>query len=123
MRADFTAMHCENIALLPHEILITDAMDHKERLMEVHTFQRFFTYQIPTSEDHDMNVVKTRFDPTDHHASQLGSISSTNDMVLRLRAQYRTQHADYVDQGMKVSVIEEATGTVVVDGSTEDHDE
>ena len=42
---------------------------------------------------------------------------------MRLRASLHSSEMDYVSQSMKVSVIEEATGKVIIDGDTEDDDE
>ena len=50
-------MHCDDVALMPKTIVPTRARDSKDRLLEIHTFQRFFTYQIPTKEDGRTNVV------------------------------------------------------------------
>ena len=44
-------------------------------------------------------------------------------MILRLRASLRSQRMDYTDQGMRVSVIEEKSGNVIVDASSEEMDE
>ena len=44
-------------------------------------------------------------------------------MVLRLRASFRAASMDYLEQSMRVSVIEEASGQVILDGTTEDSDE
>lgn len=43
--------------------------------------------------------------------------------MFRLRATLRSANMDSSDQGMRVKLAEEATGTVVVDASTEDYDE
>lgn len=43
--------------------------------------------------------------------------------MFRLRASLRSANMDSTDQGMRVKLVEEATGNVIVDGSTEDYDE
>ena len=44
-------------------------------------------------------------------------------MILRLRATLKSPGMDYTSQVMKVSVIEQETGRVVVEANSADHDE
>jgi hypothetical protein len=59
--AQSSAMHCEDVALLPREVTYTAAHDTTEKYLAIHTHQRFFTYQIPTPEDKRLNVVTYKF--------------------------------------------------------------
>tara|TARA_B110000285_G_scaffold67213_1_gene77176 strand:+ start:396 stop:698 length:303 start_codon:yes stop_codon:yes gene_type:complete len=77
---------------------------------------------MPTPDDGDTNTVKTRFDPRPNHIPTSPGVG-TNDLVLRLRASLRSADMDQTQQGMRVSITDEQNGQVVVDGSTEDHDE
>lgn len=71
-------------------------------------------------------MMHMKFDPrkgfwnADAPASNL---NPTGDLMLRLRATFRSPRMDTIDQGMKISVLEEATGRVVVEGSSEMDDE
>ena len=92
-------------------------------LLDIHTFTKFFTQQVPYGAP-AAHVVSTRFDPTkDPHRGQSGAQQDARDLVLRLRASLRSANMDDTSQSMRVSVIEEQSGRVVVDGSTEDKDE
>ena len=103
-------MHCDDVALLPRDMTYTLARDSREKLLDIHTHQKFFTYQIPTVEDSRMNIVTQRFAPK-NHSEELGlSSHGSNDVVLRLRSQMKAANMDHLDQGMKVSVTEEESG-------------
>jgi hypothetical protein len=117
-------MHCDDVSLPARELVLTNARDSGEttKLLDIHTFTRFFTYQLPTPNDSDTNTVKTRFDPRPNHIPTSPG-AGTNDLVLRLRASLRSADMDQTQQGMRVSITDEGNGQVVVDGSTEDHDE
>lgn len=69
-----------------------------------------------------INVVQTRFDPR-NVTDVTGELTDPGEMVLRLRASLKSANMDNTQQSMKVTVIEEDGGKVIVDGSTEDHDE
>jgi len=85
-------MHCEDVVLPSRHIALTNARDSKEanKLLDIHTFTKFFTYQLPTPENSDTNMVKTRFDPRPNHSGESG-----NDLVLRLRASLRSADMDH----------------------------
>jgi hypothetical protein len=73
-------------------------------------------------------VVKTRFDPSaalapGELAKRRESEAGAKDLVLRLRASLRSAGMDSTQQGMRVSVTDEHSGQIIVDGSTEDSDE
>jgi len=99
---------------------LTLAEDEGPGLLDIHTFSRFFTHDFPKGdiEKPKMNEISTRFAP-----KNLFDASGNRDLILRLRATLRSANMDQVDQSMKVSVIEEKSGQVVLDGTTEDHDE
>jgi len=72
------------------------------------------------------NVVSYRFDPkkaSDALGLDLKSGSRQDDLIFRLRATLRSANMDSSDQGMRVKLVEEESGRVVIDGSTEDYDE
>lgn len=95
--------------------MVTHAEDEEVGLIDIHTFQRFYTYQLPKENKPVTNQVSTRFSPKGN--------DNGNDLILRLRATLRSAGMDSQDQSMKVSVLEESSGSVVVDASTEDNDE
>lgn len=115
-------MQCEDVALLPREMELTHGRDTKSKLLDIHTFTRFFTYQIPKDDQQPMNVVETRFDPTKDGGEE-DKKHGHHDHVLRLRASLRAASMDSVSQSMRVSVIEEDGGKIIIDGSTEAKDE
>lgn len=103
-------MHCDDVALLPREMTYTLARDTSEKLLDIHTHQKFFTYQIPTIEDPRTNVVIQRFAPKEEaEALGLTDVRGLNDVVLRLRAEMRAANMDHLDQGMRVSINEEGS--------------
>jgi hypothetical protein len=119
-------MHCDDVALQPHTLPLTYARDSAEvsELLDIHTFTKFFTYQMPNATEADTNIVQTRFDPrAGPGAREQGGQSGRKDLVLRLRASLRAAGMDSTQQGMRVSVTDEQSGQVVVDGTTEDSDE
>jgi hypothetical protein len=117
------ALHCEDVALLPPAIGLTHARDTAASLLDIHTFSKFFTEQVPTGDGHALHVVTTRFDPTSDPARNHDS-NQDQDLVLRLRASLHSAHMDDIAQSMRVSVSEEHSGKrVIIDGSTEDSDE
>lgn len=100
-------MHCEDVNLLPREIAYTTAMDSSEKLLDIHTHQKFFTFQLPTKDVNETNVVTYLFAP--RNASErmglgLKTPSQEHDLMFRLRAALHASRADSVDQGMKVTV-------------------
>lgn len=119
-------MHCEDVTVLPREVTYTTAMDSKDKLLDIHTQQKFFTFQLPTKDDNETNVVAYTFSPknaSERLDLELKSSTSDNDLVFRLRATLHSSKMDSVDQGMRVTLTEVETGRVIVDGSAEDHDE
>ena len=77
---------------------------------------------MPDTHNNKMNIVTQRFAPS--NTSAVGVLTSaSNDLFLRIRSQLKSAQMDSEQQGMRVSVTEEATCIVVVDGSTEDNDE
>lgn len=84
-------------------------MDTTEKLLDIHTHQKFFTFQLPTKDANDTNVVTYIIDP--RNASKLSEFeiktpTQENDLLLRLRAALHAARADSVDQGMRVTVTE-----------------
>lgn len=119
-------MHCDDVALQPHTLPLTYARDSADvsELLDIHTFTKFFTYQMPNATEADTNIVQTRFDPrAGQGAKNQGGQGGRKDLVLRLRASLRAAGMDSIQQGMRVSVTDEQSGQVVVDGTTEDSDE
>lgn len=55
--------------------------------------------------------------------AQLTPAQASGDLMLRLRASFRSPRMDSMDQGMKISVLEEDTGRVIISGSSEANDE
>ena len=97
---------------------------------DVHVFQRYFTYQVPhDSSNHaqpgNPSIMHMKIDPRKKgwESEPTASNAQPNDLMLRLRASFRSPRMDSMDQGMKVSVLEEGTGRVVAEGSSEEDDE
>jgi len=68
-------------------------------------------------------MVQTRFNPTKGVHGAHEAVNRDRDLVLRLRASLRSADMDEITQSMKVSVVEEKSGRVIVEGSTEENDE
>lgn len=96
---------------MPHELEPTYTRDDLQHL-DMHLFNRFFTYQVPAEQN---NIVVSRIDPTKHQKD--------HDLILRLRATLKSPGMDHSSQVMRVSVIEEESGRVVVEANSADHDE
>ena len=47
----------------------------------------------------------------------------SGDLILRLRASLRSPGMDHASETMRVSVVEESSGKVIVEGNSADHDE
>ena len=58
---------CKDIGILPTELTVTEARDADGNLTDIHTFNRFFTYQVPHDARPTANVVATRFAPSMAH--------------------------------------------------------
>ena len=96
---------------MPHELTPTYTRDDKQHL-DMHLFNKFFTYQVPADES---NIVVTRIDPTKH--------DKDHDLILRLRASLKSPGMDQSSQTMKVTIVEEESGKIIVEGDSADHDE
>jgi hypothetical protein len=106
-------MHCDDVALQPHKLPLTYARDSAEvsELLDIHTFTKFFTYQMPNATEAETNIVKTRFDPRAGKGTKdKGGRGGRKDLLLRLRASLRAAGMDSTQQGMRVSVIDEQSG-------------
>ena len=59
-------MHCDDVALQPRILPLSYARDSAEvsGLLDIHTFTKFFTYQMPNATAAETNIVETRFDPS-----------------------------------------------------------
>ena len=112
------AASCEDIAVLPHEITLRHASDASSEQIDTHIFQRFFTYQMPNPAEPRSSVIQTRFDPRKGVHGEHESLGGTNDLLLRLKASLKAAEVDYVTQSMKVTLLEEESGRVVVDGAS-----
>mmetsp|Transcript_21056 Transcript_21056/g.32601 ORF Transcript_21056/g.32601 Transcript_21056/m.32601 type:complete len:348 (+) Transcript_21056:176-1219(+) len=117
------AMQCQDVEILPHDLGLTHSKDAASEHLDIHTFSKFFTYQLPTGVDTKTNFVVTRFDPSNGVHGSHEMANGQRDLVLRLRATLRSADMDDIAQSMKVSVVEEKSGAVIVDGSTEEDDE
>lgn len=121
--AQSTGQHCEDVSFLPAEIQRTFARDGSGAL-DIHTFNRFFTYQVTSP---STAVVQTRIDPRNHTREDGVDVRTIQEdpgeMIFRLRASLRSPNMDQTQQSMRVTLLEEDTGRVLAEGSTEDHDE
>ena len=110
---------------------MTRSLETVKNYTDVHTYQRYFTYQVPPKgmEKYDQTL-QMKFDPKNapwrkHQNSGFTSQynAASNDLVLRLRAEFRSAYMDAMDQGMRVEVVEADSNRVIVQGSTETNDE
>lgn len=125
--AQSASQSCQDVVILPYELTVSQARDVETNLIDIHLFQKFFTYQISKDGQQPVtNVITTRFDPSKAHWRLHESNSlqpAGDDLLLRLRTSFMSSRMDFSDQSMIVSVIEEQTGKVIVDGSSEVMDE
>jgi hypothetical protein len=90
VNAQAGAIACDDVVILPSSIAMTSSRDTGTPLLDVHTFTRFFTYQLPSDGPFHTNVVQTRFD-----ASKEGFATTQKDLILRLRSSMRSARMDY----------------------------
>jgi hypothetical protein len=50
-------MHCEDVIMMPREMTYTTAMDSKTKLLDIHSHNKFFTFQIPDKNHTSENIV------------------------------------------------------------------
>jgi hypothetical protein len=105
---------------LPKNIDPTLARDSREHHIDVHTFTKFYTQGAP-SEETASHIVTARFDPRPEKGQD--TYQQNEEMILRLRASLKSANMDETMQSMRVKLIEEEGGKVIVDGSSEDNDE
>ena len=61
--AQTVTQQCKDISILPTELMVTESRDHAGNHTDIHTFNRFFTYQVPHDGRPSTNVVATKFRP------------------------------------------------------------
>lgn len=99
---------------------LTQTEDRK-LLLDVQTFNKYYTFQIEKPPKRDSNDIyqpsrlSTRFTIKKDRSSGDGSI-------LRLRAELSSAVSDKLQQGMRISLIQENTG-IIVDASSIDNNE
>ena len=118
---------CEDVAFMPHEVMTTKALESANNFTDVHIFQRYFTYQVPDERTLGFDqTMQMKFKPNEAPWKK-GSGSSYNsyggDLIMRLRAEFRSAYMDTIDQAMVVEVIEEGTNRVIAKASTVEDDE
>jgi len=47
--------------------MVTESRDHAGNYTDIHTFNRFFTYQVPHDAKPATNIVATKFKPSQAH--------------------------------------------------------
>jgi hypothetical protein len=54
---------CEDVGFMPHDILVTRSLESAHNYTDIHTFQRYFTYQLDNGRNQSAGKLVQRFEP------------------------------------------------------------